>query len=323
MIHEAYELVKEEMDRVERELRGNLTSPIPIIPQVGEYMFLSGGKRFRPLLLILCCRLAGYQGDRYIPLACTVEFLHTATLLHDDVVDKADIRRGKASANSIWGNQASVLIGDFLLARSLSLLVADSDPRVLRLFCHTTEMMAEGEVMQLLQTCDPSVTEEDYLRVAEKKTASLISASCQVGAILGGLSHREEEALATYGMNLGVAFQIVDDALDYVSTSRKFGKERGTDLKDGKMTLPLIHLLRHASGKESAKVRELIERGEMSREEAGWVMGLVERYGGVEYARARAREFAEICKGELPSLPQNIFRQILKQIPDYVVEREA
>lgn len=316
-------LIQEDLVQMEQALRDNLKSPIPIIPQVAEYMFLSGGKRFRPSLLLFSSKLAGYRGDRHIPLACTVEFLHTATLLHDDVVDDADMRRGKASVNSVWGNQASVLIGDFFLARSLSLLVSDNDSRILSLFCRTTEKMAEGEVLQLTQTNNADTREEEYLDVVINKTASLISTACRTGAILGNLAAPQEEALGSYGLNLGIAFQLVDDALDYVSGNRKFGKETGTDLRAGKMTLPLIYLLTQGEKAERAQVRRFLEKGEVAKEEVGPVVELVRRAGGIAYALDKARQFASCAKGDLSLFGNNEFAEALAAVADYVVEREV
>lgn len=322
-VKRAYETIGDDLLLVEKGLRDYLLSHVPIIPQVGEYMFLSGGKRFRPSLMLFSCKLAGYKGQRHIPLACTVEFLHTATLLHDDVVDDADMRRGKASVNSVWGNQASVLIGDFLLARSLSLLVADADPRILAMFCTTTEKMAEGEVLQLIQTGDPAVTEEDYFQVVRNKTASLISTACQVGAILGGLTDDEERALASFGLNIGIAFQLVDDTLDYVGRNDKFGKESGSDLRAGKMTLPLIHLLANGTGPEVGEVKRMVERGEVGKQDVGRVVALISDHGGIEYSMARAREYVAAAKRELFCFPENKCTRALMTVADYVAEREA
>ncbi|MEE8448993.1 MAG: polyprenyl synthetase family protein [Thermodesulfobacteriota bacterium] len=320
---QVFEQIKDDLALVEQGLKDYLKTHTDIIPEVGEYIFLSGGKRFRPSLLLLSCKLGGYEGCQHIPLACTVEFLHTATLLHDDVVDGAGMRRGRASVNSIWGNQASVLIGDFFLARSLSLLVANGDQRILELFCHTTEKMAQGEVMQLIQAGEAGTKESEYLEVVENKTASLVSTACQAGAILAGLSGREEQFLASYGHNLGIAFQLVDDALDYVILNEKFGKEAGTDLREGKVTLPLIHFLAEAPAKEADRVRKLLTNGRVARAEVINVISRLVEFGSVQYVLSRAREFSEQAKAEINHFPPGRWRSALAGIADYVVEREV
>ncbi|MEK7829041.1 MAG: polyprenyl synthetase family protein, partial [Deltaproteobacteria bacterium] len=213
-IQEAYDTIKQDLKDVELEFRKNLDSDVHLIKKVGEYVLNNGGKRLRPSLLLLSARLCGYQGSRHIPLAAVIEFIHTATLLHDDVVDNAGIRRGKAAANTLWGSGASILIGDFLFSKSFYLTVADGDLNILKILSSTTTRMAEGEVLQLLKDSDVETTERDYLSVVTNKTASLISVACQIGAILGKASAEKEKALAGYGMDVGIAFQLVDDCLD-------------------------------------------------------------------------------------------------------------
>jgi octaprenyl-diphosphate synthase len=216
-------LLNDDMHRVELQFREDLASRVPLIRKVGEYVLASGGKRIRPMLLLLSARLAGYQGDAHIGLASVVEFIHTATLLHDDVVDKAVLRRGQDSANAVWGNEASVLVGDFLFAKSFSIMVRGGSLAILQVLSDATTMMAEGEVLQLVSTCDLDLAEECYIEVVQHKTAVLLAAACRCGAILGGVPTEQAEALAAFGMDLGIAFQFMDDALDYVADQAEFG----------------------------------------------------------------------------------------------------
>src|SRR5512137_1749837 len=219
-----YQLFEEDLKGVERQFEENLRSEVSLIPTIGRYILESGGKRVRPLLLLLASRLCGYRGDRCIPLASIVEFIHTATLLHDDVVDNANLRRGQRSANAVWGNEASVLVGDFLFTKSFSLMVTDGDLRILRAMSDATTRMAEGEVLQLLKTCDLGISEVEYLEVVINKTAVLIAAACRIGGLLGAASDEQVEALHHFGMDVGIAFQLMDDCLDYVADRDQFGK---------------------------------------------------------------------------------------------------
>ena len=259
--------MEKELKAIEAEMTRNLISEIVMIPTVSQYLISSGGKRFRPMLLILCAKLCGYRGPRTVPLAGTVEFIHTATLLHDDVVDRAFMRRGMASANSVWGDGASVLVGDFLFTKSFCLIVQDGDLHILDMVSQATTRMAEGEVMQLVRMGDPDITEEDYYFVVTNKTAVLISAACQIGAILGGASPEREKALAEFGLNLGIAFQLMDDLLDYVAAEEMFGKTIGKDLSEGKITLPLIRVLQLCRPQEKARISEIIQNPNRSVEE--------------------------------------------------------
>ena len=239
-------LLKEEMQAVEKQFEKNLASDVELISKVGQYVLSSGGKRIRPMLLILCAHLCNYRGSKHIELAGVVEFIHTATLLHDDVVDSASLRRGNRSANSVWGNQASVLVGDFLFAKSFSVMVGSDSLKILKILSDTTTQLAEGEILQLINTCDLDVNELRYLQVVRDKTAILIAAACQVGGVLAGVDGEREAALREFGLEIGTAFQLMDDALDYVADQEDFGKEKGHDLFEGKMTLPLIHTYANA-----------------------------------------------------------------------------
>ncbi|NVO00710.1 MAG: polyprenyl synthetase family protein, partial [Geobacteraceae bacterium] len=276
-------LIGDDLKNVEKQFKKDLESNVPLIRKVGEYVLASGGKRIRPALLLLASKLLEYKGERHVPIASVVEFIHTATLLHDDVVDSANLRRGLASANSLWGNEASVLVGDFLFSKSFSLMVADGDLNVLRVLADATTRIAEGEVLQLICTSDVEITEERYVEVVVCKTAELLAAACQAGGIIGSATPEQERALAAFGMDLGIAFQLMDDTLDYVADEKEFGKSIGHDLEEGKITLPLIETLRSCSDEEREIVAEIIEKEELDPEDFEQVLELVNRFGGIEY----------------------------------------
>lgn len=314
-------LLKDDLKRVEKQFKQDLASDVYLIRKVGEYVFASGGKRIRPMLLLLSARLAGYQGEQHIGLASVVEFIHTATLLHDDVVDSAVLRRGQDSANTVWGNEASVLVGDFLFAKSFSIMVRAGDLEILQILSDATTQMAEGEVLQLISTCDLDLVESSYLNVIRDKTAILISAACRVGAVLGGLQGAQKEALTQYGMDIGVAFQLMDDALDYVADVEEFGKSQGHDLEEGKMTLPLIHALRQCSAEERNSVAGIVENESLADDDLNFVVSLIDRYGGIDYTRKRATELALDAKQRLQNFPPSDIRDALEIVADYVVSR--
>ncbi|MEE9591125.1 MAG: polyprenyl synthetase family protein [Thermodesulfobacteriota bacterium] len=320
-IQEAYGLIKEDLQKVELEFKKNLDAEAYLIKKVGEYVLNSGGKRFRPSLLLLSARLCGYSGKEHIPLAAVVEFIHTATLLHDDVVDNADLRRGSASVNTIWGNEASILIGDYLFSKSFNMIVNSENIDVLKVLSRTTTLMAEGEILQLLKNSDVETTEKDYLSVVTKKTAVLISAACQVGGVLAGVSGEKEEALAGYGMNLGIAFQLMDDCLDYTSRDEDLGKAIGNDLKEGKITMPLIHALEKSTPREREIIHGAVEADSIAEEQLTSVMGLINRYKGIEYSIDTARRYKEEANSYLEIFEPNIERVALTAVADYVLER--
>nr|WP_320048247.1 polyprenyl synthetase family protein [uncultured Desulfuromonas sp.] len=315
------QMLEGEMSLVEQQFRQDLDSEVALIRKVGEYVLASGGKRMRPMLVLLCARLAGYQGDTHIGVASVVEFIHTATLLHDDVVDSADLRRGAASANSVWGNEASVLVGDFLFSKSFSIMVRTGSLPILQALSDATTNMAEGEVLQLISTCDLDLSEDRYMQVVRDKTAVLIAAACRCGGILGGVSAEHEQALHEFGMELGIAFQFMDDALDYVADQAEFGKACGHDLEEGKMTLPLIETLRHCSGEERNRVEEIVEKDLLSDEDLEEVIALIHRYDGIDYTRKRAKELVESAKQRLAVFENGEAKQALEILADYVVSR--
>jgi octaprenyl-diphosphate synthase len=292
-----------------------------LIRKVGEYVLASGGKRVRPMMLLLSAQLCGYQGDSHIGLASVVEFIHTATLLHDDVVDSAVLRRGQDSANAVWGNEASVLVGDFLFAKSFTIMVREGNLDILRTLSDATTQMAEGEVLQLISTSDVELDETHYLEVVRNKTAVLLSAASRCGAILGGCSTAEEEALAAYGMDLGIAFQFMDDALDYVADQADFGKECGHDLLEGKVTLPLIHTLNNCSGAERLRIAEIVEQEVLPDRDLRYVIDLIHAYDGIGYTRERAKTHIESAKAHLSGFADCPAKQAMLRLADYIVSR--
>ncbi len=317
----ALELIGEDLKQVEEQFKKDLESEVPLIRKVGEYLLSSGGKRIRPAMLLLSARLCNYHGAQAIPLASVVEFIHTATLLHDDVVDNASLRRGLASANTLWGNEASVLIGDFLFSKSFSLMVGVGSLDILGVMSRATTIIAEGEVLQLLYTGEVDLTEEQYIEVVKAKTAVLLSAAAQSGAILGKVSQQQEQAMADFGMDLGIAFQLMDDILDYTASEEEFGKSIGHDLEEGKLTLPLIHTLRACTADEKAAVAAIIGKDELIPEDFRLVCSLVQSYGGIEYTVSKARNFIDSCKKHLSCFPDESCKDALLDMAEYVVTR--
>jgi len=315
-------LIGGELKQVEEQFKKDLASDVPLIRKVGEYVLSSGGKRFRPALLLLSAKLCDYAGDRHVPLASVVEFIHTATLLHDDVVDNANLRRGFASANTLWGNEASVLVGDFLFSKSFSLMVADGDLKVLKVLSEATTRIAEGEVLQLVCTSDMTMTEPRYIDVVRCKTAVLISAACQAGAILGKVSSERECAMRDFGMDMGIAFQLMDDVLDYAANQEELGKSIGHDLEEGKITLPLIHTLQHCNGEEKDRIADIVSAETLSDDDFAFVFDAVHRYGGIEFTVKRAEEYIARAKSNLSIFPASPHLSAFLDLADYVVTRQ-
>ncbi len=315
-------LIGEDLEKVDQEFRKNLKSHVSVISAIGEHLLFSGGKRFRPILLIFSTRLCGYHGKQHISLASLIEFIHTATLLHDDVVDGAELRRGNASANSLWGNEASVLVGDFLFTKSFSLMVDNGNWKILQAVSRATTLMAEGELEELIRTNDLAQTEEGYLSIIERKTATLFSVATQIGAILGQVSEEKEKALANFGMDVGIAFQLTDDALDYTSREEEFGKEIGIDLQGGKITLPLIHALRNCTQEEKSLIQKTVDASPITTEDFLNVGRLIEQYQGNLYTWEKAKQHVERAKNHLNLFPPSEEREALFTLADYVVERK-
>ncbi len=318
-IQEVFNHFGNDLRRAGEYMESYLQSEIKLIPEIVHHLIGGGGKRFRPLLLLATAELCGYRGERRYPLAAVIEFIHTATLFHDDVVDHAETRRGRIAANRIWGNEASVLIGDFLYSKSFKLMTEDGSLPILKLISMTTNMMSEGEVFQLMKAGDINTTEEEYLSIVEKKTAILISAACAIGGIIADVNEEQVEALSRFGRGLGAAFQITDDALDYVGQQEEFGKAIGQDLRDGKLTMPLIRTINQCSPGE----RTLIQTGVKDRDGA-WasaIMELINRYDGIPYSLQKAKECVEEAKGFLSSFADSDARTALFTVADYVVGR--
>ena len=304
-------------------IRPATPSDVPLIQQVSKYILGAGGKRFRPLLHLLSARLCGYREhtSEYL-LGSVVEYIHTASLLHDDVVDEAHIRRGRSSANSLWGNQASILVGDYLYSKALYHAVRLQIQRVMDVLSETTTTMSEGEVLQLAQIQNADITEADYFRLVECKTGVLISASCRLGAIISKAPLSQEDALTAYGKKLGLAFQITDDTLDYAADQKQLGKVLGKDLEEGKVTLPLIYLLRKADEAERGHLREILQADQVSEGDLTYTLGLMVKYGAVEEALSLAQMFSNDAKAALAVFPDSAPRQALMALADYVVQRE-
>ncbi len=292
---------------VDRVLRASLGSDVPLIQQIAEYIIGSGGKRLRPALVLLAARACGYRGQMHYTFAAVVEMIHTATLLHDDVVDESELRRGLATANAKFGNAASVLVGDFLYSRAFQLMVGAGTMRILEILSNATNVIAEGEVLQLMKSGDPALDEATYLGVIRRKTAKLFEAAAQLGAVLGEAPPEHEDALARYGMHLGTAFQLVDDVLDYSGDLTAIGKNLGDDLAEGKMTLPLIRAIAVGTPDDAALIRDAVTRGRLT--EFAPVADVLTRTGALDYARARAERecaAAAACVAGLPDSPEKL-----------------
>lgn len=318
-IDEIRALISEDMQAADQLIRQQLHSEVVLINQLGAYIINSGGKRLRPVLVLLAARACDYQGNAHIDVAAIIEFIHTATLLHDDVVDDSSLRRGRETANAIWGNEASVLVGDFLYSRSFQMMVAIRSMRVMDILANTTNTIAEGEVMQLLNCQDPDTTEERYMDVIHCKTAKLFEAAAQLGAVLADRPLSEEEALANYGMHLGTAFQLIDDMLDYSDSSAAIGKNIGDDLAEGKPTLPLIYAMRHGAPQEASIIREAILQG--GRENIGVITKTIESTGAIAYTTALAKLESERAIAALETIPESPYKEALISLAEFSVSR--
>ncbi|MEJ2604777.1 MAG: octaprenyl diphosphate synthase [Gammaproteobacteria bacterium] len=314
-------LSRTEMERVDALIRESLESDVLLVSQVAEYIIGSGGKRLRPLLVLLCARALGYEGEQHIRAATIIEFIHTATLLHDDVVDASDRRRGRHTANHVFGNQASVLVGDFLYSRSFQMMVRIGDMQVMDILADATNTIAAGEVMQLMNVHDPDTTEERYLEVIYRKTAKLFEAGAAISAVLAGQPDSVREAMAEYGRKLGAAFQLVDDALDYRASPDELGKDLGDDLAEGKPTLPLIHAMNTGTPNQRALIREAIENGGL--ESLAPVQAAIEATGALDYTARRAQKAADEAIAALSALPESDHKEALVAVAEFAVNRRS
>jgi octaprenyl-diphosphate synthase len=312
-----------ELRAIEEAIAAEIDSPVSLIHEMGEFIAGAGGKRLRPILLLMAARLAGYTGQRAVRMGCVVELLHTATLIHDDVVDQAPLRRGRPSANARWGDDASILVGDHLYSKSFALMVQDGDPRVLETLARATVSMTEAEVFQLERKRSGTTTEADYIRIITQKTASFMSACCRIGALLGGATAELVEGLTRYGLDIGIAFQISDDSLDFVADQARLGKAVGADLKEGKRTLPLIATLDRAEPGERERIQTLLKSHALDPGEIDEIRRLVVKHEGVEYALARAHAYGQTAKQALRAFDAGEDRETLALIADFVVDRDC
>ena len=314
--------VREELARVEREFARHLESRVELIPQMGKYVQMSGGKRVRPAVLLMSARLCGYTGDRAVLNAAVVEFIHTATLVHDDIIDGAEKRRGRLTAHSRWGSDVTVLLGDYLYIRSMAMALTQDTLEVVRLLCDVTLRMIEGELYQLTKNGDADLTEEQHFDIIRRKTAYLFGGCAQIGGMLGKVSEEQAQALREYGFNLGVAFQLVDDLLDFTGDAGALGKPIGADLREGKMTLPLIHLLQQREEVGERIVRDIIASRSVSEAQWSELLRILKEHRSTDYAYRRASEFAERAKKPLYAFPPSSERNALLALPDYVLSRD-
>ena len=313
-------LVAQDLKAVDQVILQQVESEISLIPQLAQHLIASGGKRLRPALTLICSKLCGYEGDRHVHLAACVEFIHTATLLHDDVVDESTMRRGAATANDVWGNKASVLVGDFLLSRAFQLMVADGSLQVLKILSDASAVIAQGEVMQMVATNAPETEETQYLRIIAAKTAELFAAACEVGAVVSG-RHDYEKPLREFGLNLGIAFQLVDDALDYAADKNALGKNVGDDFREGKITLPVITA--YANGNEAEKEfwHRTLEAHEQTETDFSQAISYINRHRGIECTIEKAKTYCDECRGLLEPMPPSEEKAALLETVDFCIQR--
>jgi octaprenyl-diphosphate synthase len=314
-------LTREDLQAVNAIILERMQSEVPLIPQLAGHVIAAGGKRLRPMLTLASSRLCGYQGRRHLALAACVEFIHTATLLHDDVVDDSDLRRGLATANTLWGNKPSVLVGDFLFSRSFQLMVKDGSLEVLRILSDASAVIAEGEVAQLITANDTETTVDDYLRVISDKTAALFEAACRIGAVVGERPQEEQDALGRYGRTFGIAFQLVDDVLDYSARQIELGKSIGDDFREGKITLPVVLAFERGDAEERAFWRRCLEQLEQRDEDLNQALGLMDRHRALEDSLSRAREYGKTAMGALSDFPDSPLRRAMIDVVDFCIER--
>ncbi|MGB2693408.1 MAG: polyprenyl synthetase family protein [Thermodesulfobacteriota bacterium] len=323
---EILSIVSSDIEEVESELEANIQSPIPLVYEISKYLLGSGGKRLRPAVLLLASGACGrLEGKERIYAASALELIHTATLLHDDVVDEAKLRRGKPSSNIVWGNKATVLVGDFMLARALSLIQACGDLELIKAVTDAAAKLAEGQVLEVMNANNMlEITEEVCFGIIENKTASLLESCGRVGAILAGVEDELKRSVGQYGFNIGVAFQLTDDALDYSSTEEEFGKGVGQDLIEGKMTLPLYYSIQKASSSEKMKINEILAGEQLfTEEELSFVRDIVVRYKGVQITNDMAESFVDKAKDSISSLPDSGYKNSLNSLAEYIVERRT
>ena len=319
---DVWEAYRDELEGVERQVRTNLDSSVALVNTVAAHILNSGGKRIRPLLLLLSARLCGYTGREHHQLGSLVEFIHTATLLHDDVVDDADIRRGQRTARKVWGNQISILVGDYLYSKAICQIVDFRSQGINEVLAQACKKMAEGEVLQLYYNGNPAMPEADYLKIVEHKTAGLIAASCRMGAILADASEAQQDALFRFGQYLGMAFQVADDTLDYTANGERLGKTLGQDLRQGKATLPLLHLLHHCSEQDRQMIIDRMETRTLTEEDLDRLIRLMEKFGSITHAMDRDRTFVASAQRDLNQFEDSTAKRALSVAADYMVTRD-
>ena len=319
---EIFDLVRADLQKVEEEFCQQSISSVQPITEIGQYLRGSGGKRLRPALVLLSSKLCGFEGQAAIRLGTVVELIHTATLVHDDVIDEADTRRGRPSTNSRWGNHLSVLAGDWLYMQAFNIALAERNFKILDLFIALTQAMVEGELMQLSWQRRINVPEHVYFELTYRKTAYLFSVCLRLGAVLAGRSREEESQLGAYGLNLGLSFQLIDDVLDFSSSEEILGKPTGNDLREGKVTLPLIYLLQRCTEGEAQKVKSVLAEGGFNPLRFSEILDLIDRYDTLRAAREKAQEFAQKAKCSLETFPDNSYKDALRSLPDFMLDRE-
>jgi octaprenyl-diphosphate synthase len=319
---DVWEAYRDELAGVEEQVRKNLDSSVTLVNTVAAHILSSGGKRIRPLFVLLCARLCGYPGRDHLVLGSLVEFIHTATLLHDDVVDDADLRRGRRAARKVWGNQISILVGDYLYSRAICQIVDFRNQSINEAMSEACRKMAEGEVLQLYYNGNPLMPESEYLRIIEHKTAGLIAASCKIGSIIGGATDDQQDTLFRFGQHLGIAFQLADDTLDYVANGDQLGKALGQDLRQGKATLPLLHLLQHCAEQDRRMITDRMETRTLSQDDLHRILTLMQEYGSISYAMDRAQAFVAAAKRDLDVFEDGNPKRALSIAADYMVTRD-
>ena len=322
-LSQIFEPIRADLEKVDREFVRHVQSQVELIPKIGQYIQTSGGKRIRPAVLLMASRLGGYEGDRSILYAAVVEFIHTATLVHDDIIDDSHLRRGRLAVHSRWGNDITVLLGDYLYIKSMALALTHDELEIIRLLCDVTLRMIEGELYQLTKNGDADITEDEHFDIMRRKTAYLFGGCAQIGGLLGTVSSEHAQALREYGFNLGMAFQIVDDLLDFTGDAGAVGKPIGSDLREGKVTLPLIHLQQHSSGGAGRQiVRDIISSRSVTEEQWHDLLRCLKEHASIDYAYRRAVDFAERAKKPLYAFPPSSERDALLALPDYVLSRD-
>lgn len=315
-------IIQKDLDKLESSIDELMSTRVTYIKEIVTYIIKSGGKRVRPVLVMLCSKLCGYKGKKHIAYAAIIEFIHTATLLHDDVVDNAKTRRGLSTVNTVWGNEPSVLVGDFLYSRSFELMSRDGNNEILKTISQVTTALSEGEILEIVKTADVRTTEKDYYEIIGNKTAVLFGAACEIGAILGNRTAEERKALRNFGYSLGIAFQLMDDILDYTSYNDVLGKHVGTDLKEGKVTLPLIHVLKNAKPEDLNYIERLFAKQKITQRDFNRVHTMIEKNGGIAYTVEATEKELNKAKKYLDIFPRSKYKSALFELADYMLNRE-